>query len=45
MIEFILGVFAGSLFAACYPKTTRNGFRLLTGGYWFKDQPTPPDAC
>lgn len=38
-IGFIVGVAAGSLFAASTPQMTRAGWRLLSGGYFFKDEP------
>ena len=41
-IALIAGLAGGTLVAATFPRTVRAGWRLMTGGYFFKDEPPAP---
>jgi len=40
-MELLIGILLGLFVAAVFPNQTRWGFRLVTGGYLFKETPPP----
>lgn len=44
-MDLLIGLVVGSLLAATFPSQARWTYRLMTGGYFFKDAapPTKPE--